>query len=135
MLALWISNPQQRSYMTLICVLLLRRRAEDVGSVESPSRALQPDLGIAHFRPKADNLWYHCNVQIKLVNGLAVATAAPNLGDLRAARWRGLMLSNSQAIFGPPFHDSWCRQDMGNSLSTMPLANETFRPRSISSRT
>src|SRR5207253_10805452 len=90
---------------------------EDVGCVESPSRALQPDLAIAHFRPKADNLWYHCNVQITLVNGLAVATAAPNLDDLRAARWRGLMLSNSQAISGPLFHDSWCRQDMGNSLS------------------
>ena len=24
---------------------------------------------------------------------------------------------NSQAISGPPFHDSWCRQDMENSLS------------------
>ena len=73
--------------------------------------------GIAHFRPKADNSWYHCNVQIKLVNGLAVATAAPNLDDLRAARWRGLTLSNSQAVSGPSFHDSWCRQDMGNSLA------------------
>jgi hypothetical protein len=102
MLALWMSNPEQRSYMTLICVLLLRRRAEDVGSVESPSRALQPDLAFAHFPPKADNLWYHCNVQIKLVNGLAVATAAPHLNDLRAARWRSL-LSNSQAISGPLF--------------------------------
>jgi len=59
--------------------------------------------GIAHFRPKADNSWYHCNVQIKLVNGLAVATAAPHLNDLRAARWRKLTLSNSQAISDPLF--------------------------------
>src|SRR5215467_8037383 len=85
------------------CVLLLRRPAEDVGSVESPSRALQPDLGIAHSWPKADNSWSHCNVQIKLVNGLAVATAAPHLNDLRAARWRKLTLSNSQAIPDPLF--------------------------------
>src|SRR5262245_36081831 len=88
--------------MILIAVLLLRRHAEDVGSVESPSRALQADLGIA-LRPKADNSWYHCNVQIKLVNGLAVAIAAPHVNDLRAARWRRLTLSNRRAISGPLF--------------------------------
>src|SRR5437773_1988988 len=61
-------------------ILLLRRHAEDVGSVESPSRAPQANLGIAQFRLKADNSWCHCNVRIKLVIGLAVATAAPSKG-------------------------------------------------------
>src|SRR5439155_22583527 len=61
-------------------ILLLRRHAEDVGNVESPSRAPQANLGIAQFRLKADNSWCHCNVRIKLVIGLAVATAAPSKG-------------------------------------------------------
>src|SRR5499433_786134 len=114
MLALWISNPQQRSYMTLIASSFCAAPRRTSEALNLPLVLFSP---IATFWPKADNSWCHCNVQIKLVNGLAVATAAPHLNDLRAARWRKLTLSNSQAISDPPFHDSWCRQDMGNSLS------------------
>src|SRR5262244_791398 len=100
MLALWISNPQQRSYMTLIASSFCAAPRRTSEALNLPLVLFSP---IATFWPKADNSWCHCNVQIKLVNGLAVATAAPHLNDLRAARWRKLTLSNSQAISDPLF--------------------------------
>src|SRR5215510_5584412 len=103
MLALWISNPQQRSYMTLIASSFCAAPQRTSEALNLPLVLFSPILGIARSWPKADNSWYHCNVQIKLVNGLAVATAAPHLNDLRAARWRKLTLSNSQAISAPLF--------------------------------
>src|SRR5262249_17292121 len=117
MVALCISNPQQRSYITRIFILLLRHPAEDVESVDSPSRV--PRVPGSQFQhcPKhspRQTIRGTTNVLIQLICGLAVATAAPSRDDLHAARWCRLKLPNSSPVSGFLFHDSWCRQDMKN---------------------
>src|SRR5437667_870591 len=91
-------------------ILLLRHLAEDVGSVESPSRAPRPISLLPDLGQKADNSWYHCNVPIKLHNGLAVATAAPSRVRSPCREMALMKVTQPAEPSRAPFHDSWCRE-------------------------
>src|SRR5262249_24893933 len=114
-------------------ILLLRHHAEDVGSVESPSRAPRSNLGIAQLRPKADNSWCHYDVQIKLAVGLAVATAAPSKGRSPCREMAGPRISLRPAVSGSFFMIRGVSKTWGTSyqvtlkchLAVLPLCRKT----------
>src|SRR6266702_2528726 len=91
-------------------ILLLRHLAEDVGSVESPSRAprpisLLPDLGQRQTIPGTT-----VTSRSNYITGWLSPQPLQVEYDLHAARWLASRLTQQAEPSRAPFHDSWCRE-------------------------